>query len=189
MLKEIIKKRFFFARHGETDWNSRHLCQGQQDIPLNEKGILEAQRLVSESRHLDIPCIVSSSLMRAIQTAKAIQEAHPRATFHVVPELAERCWGGLEGMPSEEMYAIEKLEEQNPLYIVQHGAESRVNFHRRVRYGMSLAQSYHDHPFIVSHGRVFLELCFILGLPPIRQIPSCKIFEIVPVSNKWVLNQ
>ena len=30
--------RLYMMRHGETDWNKKHLWQGRTDIPLNENG-------------------------------------------------------------------------------------------------------------------------------------------------------
>lgn len=39
----VIRKPFFFVRHGSTEWNTRHLCQGWQDIPLNDQGRQEAK--------------------------------------------------------------------------------------------------------------------------------------------------
>ena len=33
-----------FVRHGETDWNSQGKQQGKADIPLNEKGLQQAQK-------------------------------------------------------------------------------------------------------------------------------------------------
>ena len=185
MAKDLLRQRFFFTRHGQTDWNFQKLCQGSKDIPLNEKGLLEAKNLASEVMDLDISCIVSSPLMRAQQTAKAIRDVHPQATFHIIPELAERCWGNLEGMSSEQMYAIEKLEEQDSLYNPGHGVEERPAFRQRVLHAVTLAQSFHNHPFIVSHGRVFFELCSILGVVPMRQIPGCRVFEIHPIFDGW----
>lgn len=33
---------FYFARHGETDWNREQRYQGSKDIPLNRKGQMQA---------------------------------------------------------------------------------------------------------------------------------------------------
>ena len=65
-MNKLLKKDFFFVRHAETDWNNRKLCQGQKDIPLNEKGSEEAKVFAGEMAKLDIDCLVSSPLSRAL---------------------------------------------------------------------------------------------------------------------------
>lgn len=184
---EIEPKYFFFVRHAETTWNSQKLCQGQKDILLNEKGLLDAKLFAREMQSKNIECIVSSPLSRALQTAKEIHHFHPNAKFHIVAELAERGWGELEGISSEEMYKIEKLEEE-VLYDPQRGVESRYAFRERVLQGIVKAQKYSPHPFIVSHGRVFKELCYLLAMPIIEQLASCQLVKIVTKNSKWTAN-
>ena len=35
----LTQSRFWFLRHGETDWNAKGWSQGNVDIPLNANGI------------------------------------------------------------------------------------------------------------------------------------------------------
>lgn len=99
-------------------------------------------------------------------------------------ELAERSWGELEGTSSEQMYEIERLEEEF-LYDPKRGVEPRYTFRERVLKGIFKAQKYSSHPFIVSHGRVFKELCYLLDMPITRQLANCKLVKITPKNNKW----
>lgn len=184
-MEKFLKKHFYFVRHAETDWNNRKLCQGQKDIPLSEKGSEEVKVFAGETTKLDIGCLVSSPLSRALETAKAIHHVHPDAGLYTVAELSERSWGELEGISSEEMYAIERQEEEDRAYFPGKGVEPRMNFRQRVSKGISIAQTYHPHPLIVSHGRVFRELCHLLGIPPLRQIPNCQLVKLSFGSNGW----
>ena len=66
-------------RHGETAMNSKELVCGITDIPLTEKGILQAKeaanRLVQKINSRELPPvtnIISSPLIRAKQTAECI---------------------------------------------------------------------------------------------------------------------
>lgn len=181
----MMKKKFFFIRHGETKWNQKNLCQGQKDIPLSQEGGEKAKLLANHLRGFQVECIVSSPLCRALVTAKELHAQHPNAEFHIIAELSERSWGDLEGAPSREMYSIEKLEENDPSYKSDKKIEKRHEFRKRIYQGLSMAQNYGSHPLIVSHGRVFLEICLILGMPPMRQIPNCQLIEVVPNNNNW----
>lgn len=187
-MSQIIKDYFFFLRHAETDWNNQKLCQGQKDIPLSQKGTQEAKAFATKSVNLNFGCIVSSPLSRALETAKEIHQVHSNACFHVVQELTERCWGLLEGIPSEKMYSIEHLEKIDLSYSPKNGVEPRSVFQQRVIKGISIAQTFHQHPLIVSHGRIFFELCHILDMPPLRQIQNCQLLKIVPIFNTWKIH-
>ena len=180
-MSSILPQKFFFIRHAETDWNQRKLCQGQTDIALNQKGKNDAKKIALESLRVPFECIVSSPLSRAFSTAQEIHYLHPKASLYTALELSERCWGSLEGMSSKDMYAIEKLEEDNASYSPGKGVEERYEFRKRVEQGLCLAQSYHKNPLIVSHGRVFMEICFLLGIPLVRQIPNCQLIGVVPL--------
>jgi 2,3-bisphosphoglycerate-dependent phosphoglycerate mutase len=88
-------------RHGESDWNAKNLFTGWVDVPLSEKGRVEAEsggRLLAESGLL--PGVVHTSLLRrAITTANLALDAADR---HWIPvrrswRLNERHYGALQG--------------------------------------------------------------------------------------------
>lgn len=185
---QIVRRHFFFLRHAETDWNNQKLCQGQKDIPLSKKGYQEAKAFAATSTNFNFDCIVSSPLSRALETAKEIHQVHSNASLYIVPELSERCWGLLEGISSEEMYSIEHLESNDLSYYPEKGVEPRCVFRQRVIKGISIAQTLHQHPLIVSHGRVFFELCHILDVPPLLQIQNCQLMKIDPIFNTWKIH-
>lgn len=66
---------FYFVRHGKTDWNKLHqaLCN-QDDIPLNETGLLQATNVRKQMLSLGITKIYASPLMRTKQTAEIIND-------------------------------------------------------------------------------------------------------------------
>jgi probable phosphoglycerate mutase len=41
---EALRRKFYFVRHGETDWNAERRLQGRRDIPLNALGRRQAAR-------------------------------------------------------------------------------------------------------------------------------------------------
>jgi probable phosphoglycerate mutase len=71
-----------FVRHGQTEYNVKHLAQGQYDVPLNEKGINQSI-LAGKALSKDVfDFIYSSDLSRAYETATKIVE---ESCFQRVP--------------------------------------------------------------------------------------------------------
>ena len=62
--------KLLIMRHGETFWNTEGRLQGQTDIPLNKNGILMAQSCGKGMKDVKVDLCVSSTLLRAAQTAE-----------------------------------------------------------------------------------------------------------------------
>lgn len=78
-LEELKENCLLLARHGETDWNSKSLIQGQQDRPLSPKGFQQRKNLFFCLRQVQISKIYTSQLQRTIQTAQPLSEVeYPR---------------------------------------------------------------------------------------------------------------
>lgn len=182
-MQKLIKGRFYFIRHGKTDWNNKKLCQGQTDIPLNLQGIEEIRQLCPLIKTLFPSTIFTSPLKRALESALIIQN-ECQASIQILDHLKERYWGTMEGASSEEMYQIEERESKDPFYDPGQSIEPRQEFKARILQGMNQALLTKD-PLIVSHGRVFLVLCELLGIPIIKQIPNAAIIECEYIDPKW----
>lgn len=89
-------------RHGQTAWNQLKRLQGHSDIPLNEKGRLQAAILAETLRDEHLDAIFSSDLQRASETAKAIAKKH-RLPVYTDQSFRERCYGICEGMTDGEI--------------------------------------------------------------------------------------
>ncbi|MCK4862240.1 MAG: histidine phosphatase family protein, partial [Rhodobacteraceae bacterium] len=70
----IIRKPFYYIRHGQTDWNVEGRYQGSKDIPLNETGVTQAHAAKALMSDLPITHIYSSTLQRARVTADIVNE-------------------------------------------------------------------------------------------------------------------
>ncbi len=66
---------YYLFRHGETDWNAEQRFQGHVDIPLNDRGRLQAQALVPLLEPLGLDGVVSSDLSRAVETGQVVATA------------------------------------------------------------------------------------------------------------------
>lgn len=94
----------WLVRHGETDWNREQRLMGQQDIPLNEGGLRQAAELAAGLVGQEFDALFSSDLLRARQTADALEAAldlPPRLD----PRLREEHLGGWQGLTHAEIQA------------------------------------------------------------------------------------
>jgi probable phosphoglycerate mutase len=169
-----------FIRHGETDWNKLQRFQGQIDVPLNEAGVRQAERLaarLAEERH---DAFYSSDLLRARQTAARLASAWGlEPTAH--EGLREQSFGVLEGLdvPTiKERHAdlwARWLEHEADFALP--GGESLRQFHRRVLDTVrELAEGHAGARLaVVTHGGV-LDMLWrtAMGLP-IAGLRNCEI--------------
>ncbi|MCC5979429.1 MAG: histidine phosphatase family protein [Salinarimonas sp.] len=94
----------YFIRHGETDWNAEGRLQGQHDIPLNARGVAQAEtagrilaRLVADPGRLPW---LASPLARTRKTAEHARGAlrlDPRG-YETDARLMEIRFGDWEGL-------------------------------------------------------------------------------------------
>lgn len=91
-----MKQDFYIFRHGQTDYNAEKRVQSFLDIPLNGVGIEQAQALAKNLTGVKFDCIYSSTLSRALDTAKIVVG---KKTIKIItdPGLRERNLGVLCG--------------------------------------------------------------------------------------------
>lgn len=88
--------RIIAIRHGETAWNVDTRIQGHLDIPLNDTGLWQAQRVAAALAGEPVAAIYASDLKRAHATASAIGQAVGRDVVSHTG-LRERSFGQFEG--------------------------------------------------------------------------------------------
>lgn len=129
------KKTFFIFRHGETDWNHLGRMQGQVDIPLNARGIAQAEALRtffdreefkmirSDATEL-LKSVVASQLSRASETARIALRISEKDGRQIRRDarFAETHLGEAEGLTREEL--AEKFGEHSWLEWIGLGPES-----------------------------------------------------------------
>ncbi len=71
-------------RHGESMWNKKNLFTGWVDVPLSEKGILEATNAGQRLAGIPIDIIFSSTLVRGLMTAMLAMAVHHEGKTPVV---------------------------------------------------------------------------------------------------------
>jgi uncharacterized phosphatase len=135
-------------RHGETDWNVTRRLQGTTDVPLNARGVKQAEacRTYLSSSSYDV--LITSPLKRAKQTAEIINQ-QLQLPLHIMDDFKERSFGEAEGMSYDDRRAV--YPEKN--YPNQ---EEEEDFHQRIIAGLwKVTQSYSDQKvLLVNHGAV-----------------------------------
>jgi probable phosphoglycerate mutase len=149
----LLAAPFCFLRHGETENNRLALVAGASDVPLNATGLAQAQAAAQRLTSSGIDAIWASPLQRAHDTARCVASVLGLEIV-VVPELAERNWGELEGRPREL-----RVRGMTPP-----GGESLEVFRARTLAGFArIAPS--RLPLIVAHSGTFRVLCEWLDIP------------------------
>src|SRR5512146_2017965 len=92
---------FILIRHGQTEWNKQDRFRGHVDIPLNDTGKAQAQKVAARLANDKIDAIYASPLQRTMQTAQPVAEAHG---LEVQKEdaLIDLDVGAMEGLTVEE---------------------------------------------------------------------------------------
>lgn len=161
---------FYFARHGETDWNRERRYQGSRDIPLNETGRRQADangmllKFLLEEANADPAAFrwYASPLSRARETMERM-----RAPFKVpLPEviydkrLIEISFGNFEGLLHDEV-----AREREALAPGQRDSsywnfrpEEGENYDDLAHRLLDFASELTDHAIIVAHGGVLRAL-------------------------------
>ncbi len=96
--------RLLLVRHGESEWNAAGRLQGQADPPLSNLGRHQAARAAARLVDEPIDAIVSSDLVRASATARALADAIGMPVTERV-DLREVDLGSWTGAAREEIEA------------------------------------------------------------------------------------
>ena len=164
-------RKILLVRHGLTDWNYNHRFQGRTDIPLNEAGLAQAEKVARRIESWPVDAVYSSPLSRARQTADVIA-GRLRKNPIVLDDLMEVHFGSWEGL-----YFKENLEKKDdslmkwladPFFYPPPGAEEWDSIRQRAERAVnSVLDSGHKHVVVVSHGGVIRALLVVLlGLDP-----------------------
>lgn len=92
----------YVIRHGESESNLQGKYGGHYNTPLTPKGLNQAEQLIENLFGINFEIIISSSLIRARQTAEIIKEAY-NLPLVLSDDFRERNLGVYEGLTKEEI--------------------------------------------------------------------------------------
>ena len=85
------------VRHGETEWNKENFFRGHEDVKLNATGIAQADAVAEALNDKVFEAIYSSTLKRALVTARRIAMPHDIGVRER-PALLDINYGAWQGM-------------------------------------------------------------------------------------------
>ncbi|MFO1027842.1 MAG: histidine phosphatase family protein [Acetobacteraceae bacterium] len=159
-LPKITPLAFWYLRHGETDWNTRDLAQGNVDIPLNENGKAQARAAALLLRGRGITSIVCSTLGRARTTAEIVVETLGLPVEYD-DQLREARYGEKEGVPMEGWYPGWVTGDYTP-----QGAETFMELTARSVAAINRALARPPVVLVIGHGAVFRAVRGAMGHEP-----------------------
>ena len=171
----------YVVRHGQTEWNLKHLVQGVSDIPLTDEGIEEANKLKELVASLDIDVVISSPLSRARETAKILVD--DKLPINTDDRIKERDWGMNEGALIDTVDQIDCWDVILNTNIMN--IERLKDFMLRVsEFIEDIKTRYYDKKvLVVTHSAVLRVIHYMLGKIPEDgdlskiHIPNLRIIE------------
>jgi len=96
-----------FLRHGQSQWNLENKFTGWVDVPLSERGLVEARAAGEKLRGRAIDHLFTSVLQRATETARIALEVAGRSDVPTTRDAAlnERMYGDLQGLDKDDARA------------------------------------------------------------------------------------
>lgn len=147
--------RLYLVRHGQTAWNELGRMQGHTDIPLNERGLAQAEALGEAFREIPLDRLIASDLARAYGTAKPISAA-TQTTLEIRSDLRERSFGDWEGEDGAQVaaWSIERslIEGGDPLEVRPPNGESHLDVWNRLDALVGDLQTANGQIAVVTHG-------------------------------------
>jgi probable phosphoglycerate mutase len=180
----ITPVAFWFLRHGETEWNARSLSQGNVDIPLNARGVAQAEAAARALRGRGIVTIVHSPLGRARHTAEIVA-AELGLPIAADEDLRESAFGTHEGQPMGEWFA-EWIEER----FTPPGGEPFADLRARAVGAVNRALGAPPAVLLVGHGAFWRAIRSAIGLEVNVRTPNATPLLVRPPVNgagAWTL--
>lgn len=153
----LLRKPFYFMRHGESEHNAKGIAAGgQTDSALTLKGIQQASSIKKTLLEKPIGNVFASPMQRAHHTAKHASGRDPI----IVEALREWNLGNLEGQPFDEFLAF--VKSIDPDQEIPQGETLRAFFQRSLK-AINAILDEHEQPLIVAHGGTYAAILHAIG--------------------------
>lgn len=183
----------YVIRHGQSVANARSAHAGWSQIPLTEKGVDQAKRTGELVKDIKFDKVISSDLLRAIQTSEYALPGYEKQTD---PRIREISVGSL-----ADRLVVDCEEELGEIYIrnrqlhdfTPYGGENMDDLlNRNAEFLESLCAEPADSKIaVVCHGgAIFAMLCHVLGTKLPRHaadVENCSVCVFEYKKGQWSL--
>lgn len=168
----ILKKIFYFIRHGQTDLNLKGIVQGRGvNSPLNANGLQQAEAFYNAYKDVDFDKIYTSTLLRTHQTVEPFNAKN--ISVEQLEGLDEISWGVYEGQEQNETImkgfdALVQAWRNDELDVCVENGESPNELVVRQRQAIDYMLTKTDEKKILvcMHGRALrIMLCHLTNVP------------------------
>lgn len=161
----------YLVRHAQALGNINHTFQGRTDAPLTELGLRQLDELAERFKDVKLDALYSSPLIRAYQTAQAINRYH-NLEIKKLDGIIEINGGSFEGVPWCEMHErfpkeIDLWENHHEDFAISDGESMRQVYDRMVKSMAAIAKMNSGKTVAVaSHGCAIRNyMCYALKMP------------------------
>ncbi len=170
------KRKIWFVRHAQSEYNKKHLFTGWHNPNLTEKGVRAAKELKSDLSSIDFDYVFSSPLKRAAETASLIIDG--RFEIKYDDRLKERSYGDWSGLNKSEI----KEQVGEELFLsARRGWSTKPPNGESLEDVSSRVSSFLEtlpltgNILIVSHGNTIRAISVLLGINTKEDISSYEI--------------
>ena len=163
--------RLLLIRHGETSHNASQIALGREDVPLNERGLLQAGSIGAALHSEPIAAIYSSPLQRATATAAPLAKSLD-LKVEIEDGLIEMDVGEVENQTFAELAErypdfLKEWRSDRVADLPMPGGESLRQVQQRAWVALEAIREKHSDETVatVSHNFVILTvLCRVMGI-------------------------
>lgn len=149
----------YIVRHGQTDYNVEGRYAGRIDVPLNDKGIEQANIIKEELKDIQFDKVYCSPLNRAITTAHIISNQD----LIIDDRIIERNNGLLEGKLKTEINEVIDFNDPNEK---RYDIENIMDFRKRIYDFFDEISRLDGNILVVTHAGVGIYArCYFEGEP------------------------
>jgi broad specificity phosphatase PhoE len=170
----ILKKEFYFVRHGQTDYNNPLIKTDPGDFSLNATGRMQALNLAPLINQLSFHTICCSPLKRAKETKELLIPDREHQEIHDLRECTAEIWNTMTSLGKD---ALSK------------GSSSIKDFLEQAKNGLNQALKHPGPVLIIAHGGIHWAMCYWMNIEDHDWIiDNCKPvhFSISQNPDRWI---